>query len=277
MIKLRNVFHSYRDGTRMVSVLRGVDLTIRQGEWVAITGANGSGKSTLIRTCNGLLIPSEGTVNVAGLDLSDPQNREQVKQKVQIVFQNPDAQTVGTTPVEDVAFGLENRGIHREEMQVRIDNVLRKVRLEDKLFADVATLSGGQKQRLAIASCVALEPDCLIFDEATSMLDLVGRKEVYAIARSLWKAGTTVIWVTQRLQELLDADRILVLESGQITYDGNARTLFYDSDIPVRCNWEVPPVIKIGLWLRRQGVPLHTLPLLEEEVPDLVCKFVSQA
>lgn len=276
MINMRNVSFSYRDGARLVHALQGINLAVRPGEWVALTGANGSGKSTLIRICNGLIIPAEGTVSVAGLDLADSRSRDLVKQKVQIVFQNPDAQTVGTTPVEDVAFGLENRGVPREEMRLRVERALREVRLEHKLFADVSALSGGQRQRLAIAGCLALEADCLIFDEATSMLDPAGRKQVHELARKLWKAGVTVIWVTQRLQELLEADRVLVMEKGQITYDGDARTLFYDSDIPARYKWDLPPVVKIGFWLKEQGVSLRSLPLSEEEVADRLCELNYQ-
>lgn len=273
MIEIRNLSYSHRDGQRLVPALQGIDLTVRRGEWVAVTGANGSGKSTLIRMCNGLLVPPEGTVTVAGLDLSAPLNRDRVKQKVQMVFQNPDAQTIGPTPVEDVAFGLESRGVDRDEMRLRIERSLRQVGLGHKLFADVSALSGGQKQRLAVAGCLALEPDCLIFDEATSMLDPAGRNDIYGIARKLWREGMTVLWVTQRLQELLEAERILVMEAGRIVFDGDARALFYDSDVPAQNGWEVPPVVKIGLWLKKRGVPLPSLPLSEEEVAERVCEL----
>ncbi|WP_018133171.1 ATP-binding cassette domain-containing protein [Effusibacillus pohliae] len=276
MIDVQNVTYIYRDGTRRVPALRGIDLQIRRGEWVAVTGPNGSGKSTLVHLLNGLAVPAEGRVSVAGLDLAVPAHRERVKQHVQVVFQNPDAQTVGTTPAEDVAFGLENRGVPREEMESRVERALRQVGLLDKRFAPVSSLSGGQKQRLAIASCLALEPDCLIFDEATSMLDPAGRRQIYAIARSLWESGVTVVWITQRLPELLEAGRIVVLEAGQIVYGGDARTLFYDSDIPQRCQWDVPPLVKIGLWLKQRGLPLESLPLREEEVEELLCAWSCQ-
>lgn len=276
MIQLTNVSYTYRDGTNLIPALRKIDLHVDRGEWVVITGANGSGKSSLIRLLNGLLQPSEGTVSVAGLNLNDPSHRETVKQHVQIVFQNPDAQTIGTNPAEDVSFGLENRGIDRHEMQTRIERVLRQVDLLHKLFADVSTLSGGQKQRLAVASCWALEPACLIFDEATSMLDPVGRKQIYSIARSLHKRGITIIWVTQRLQELVEAERILVLDAGRILFDGDARRLFYDSNIPDRLDWDNPSIVTIGRMLHEQGFSREELPLTEAELGDILCESNCQ-
>jgi len=273
MIKLENLRYSYQDGARQVNALNGIDLTISQGEWVAVTGANGSGKSTLSRMFNGLLQPTDGSVTVAGLNLAETVNQQLVKRIIQLVFQNPDAQMVGTTPIEDVAFGLENRGVPRTEIKARIERVLRQVGLEHKYVSDVSALSGGQRQRLAIASCLALEPDCMVFDEATSMLDPKGRKEILRIACELWKKGMTVIWVTQRLEELADAPRVLVLEQGDITFDGEARELFYKSDVPERLGWDVPAVIHVGYLLQEQEVPVRALPLSEEDLEDLICEL----
>ncbi|MEK8126728.1 ATP-binding cassette domain-containing protein [Paenibacillus filicis] len=272
MIQIESVSYAHRDGEKLIHALQNINLTVKQGEWISVTGANGSGKSTLSRMLNGLLVPTKGTVQVAGLDLADSKNRELVKQKVQLVFQNPDAQMVGSTPIEDVAFGLENRGYSSEDMRSRIEEVLRKVGLQHKFHADVSSLSGGQRQRLAIASCLALEPDCLIFDEATSMLDPVGRQEIYGIARSLWRKGMTVVWITQRLEELPGEGRIAVFEKGTIVYEGDARTLFYHSELPARLRWELPPVVQIGHLLKHQGTPVDQLPLCEEDLEDLVCE-----
>ena len=273
MIKLENLRYFYQDGGRQVTALNGIDLTIRQGEWVAVTGANGSGKSTLSRLFNALLQPTEGTVTVAGLDLADTVNQQLVKQIIQLVFQNPDAQMIGTTPVEDVAFGLENRGVPRDEIKARIERVLRQVGLEHKFVSDVSALSGGQRQRLAIASCLALKPDCMIFDEATSMLDPKGRTEILRIARELWQNGMTVVWVTQRLEEIVAAPRVLVLEEGKISFDGEAREFFYTSGVPSRLGWDVPAVIQVGYLLQEQEVPVSALPLCEEDLEDLVCEL----
>lgn len=276
MIELKNLSYSYRETSGVVYALRGIDLSIRRGEWVAVTGANGSGKSTVSRVINGLLAPTEGTAVVCGLDLAKPEHRQQVKRHVQLVFQNPDAQLVGTNPIEDVAFGLENRGVPKDELKFRIEQVLRHVGLERKRWEDVSTLSGGQRQRLAVASCLALEPDCLIFDEATSMLDPKGRREIYRLARGLWAKGITVLWVTQRLEELLEAGRVLVMEQGGIAYDGGARELFYESDIPMRLHWELPAVVQVGQFLKENGFPLRVLPLGEEELEELACELTSR-
>lgn len=276
MIQVEKLSYSYRDGEKLVNALSGIDLSIHRGEWVAITGANGSGKSTISRIFNGLLVPTEGAVTVAGMSLQAATNQELVKQHVQLVFQNPDAQMVGSTPIEDVAFGLENRGVPRDEIKARIERVLEQVGLAHKITADVSTLSGGQRQRLAIASCLALEPECVIFDEATSMLDPRGRNDIYRIARTLWKEGRTVIWISQRLEELLEAERVLVMDQGKVAYDGGARGLFYGSDLPARLRWDVPAVIQIGYLLQERGVPLSVLPLGEEGLEDLVCEFNYQ-
>jgi energy-coupling factor transport system ATP-binding protein len=260
----------------LVPALHNINLSIRQGEWAAITGGNGSGKSSLIRMINGLLQPAEGTVAVAGLDLKSAAHRAAVKQHVQMVFQNPDAQIIGRNPAEDIAFGLENRGINRDVMITRVEGAAEQVELRHKLFAEVSTLSGGQKQRLAAASSLALAPEILIFDEATSMLDPVGRQRILSIAKSLHATGVTVIWVTQRLQELFAAKRILVLDAGRIRFDGDARSLFYESDIPDRYGWENPPIVTIGKMMREQGIPLQALPLDEAELGDIVCELNCQ-
>lgn len=271
MIEITDLSYTYQDGRQLVPALTGINLRIRKGEWVAITGPNGSGKSTLIRMMNGLLTPTEGEVITAGMNLAAPANRQQVKDHIQIVFQNPRSQMIGGNTVEDVSFGLESRGISRDEMRNRVRQALNQVGLSHKQFADVSTLSGGQQQRLAIASCLALRPDCLIFDEATSMLDPAGRKQVYSIARDLWQKGTTVIWVSQRPQELLEAERILVMEQGAISFDGDAYSLFYESGIPARLQWDVPPIVTIGLYLQAAGVLGRKLPLSENELEGFLC------
>jgi energy-coupling factor transport system ATP-binding protein len=271
MIEITDLSYTYRDGQQLVPALREVSLHIRKGEWVALTGPNGSGKSTLIRMMNGLLTPATGQVSTAGLRLDRPAHREQVKDRVQIVFQNPSSQMIGGNPLEDISFGLESRGMGRAEMRLRIQQALDQVGLSHKLFANVATLSGGQQQRLAIASCLALRPECIIFDEATSMLDPKGRKQVYAIARQLWQTGTTVIWVSQRPQEMLEADRIVLMEQGGITFDGNAHSLFYESGIPTRLKWDLPPIVKIGLYLQETGALGRKLPLSENDLEGLLC------
>ncbi|AIQ55292.1 ATP-binding cassette domain-containing protein [Paenibacillus sp. FSL R7-0331] len=266
MIKAHNITFSYRDGLRRLPVLQGISIHIRRGEWVALTGANGCGKSSLVRLLNGLNRPSAGSLHVAGLDLRSQENRTAVKQHVQLVFQNPEAQTIGSTPYEDVAFGLENRGLCRDEMDVQIRRVLQQTGLAHKADEDTATLSGGERQRLAVACCLALQAEMIIFDEATSMLDPAGRSHILALARELWQQGTTILWVTQRPEELAESPRVAVMEQGSVRFDGDPRTLFYSSGLPEQLGWEPPPVIRIGQLLLSRGWPLSGLPLSEQDL-----------
>ena len=270
MIQAHNLTLEFQDGPLKLPVLQGVNLHIRQGEWLALTGANGCGKSSLIRTFNGLIIPTGGSLNAAGLDLRDPVNRKTVKERIQLVFQNPESQSIGSTPFEDIAFGLENRGISRQEMRNRIKVLLEKVGLTHKAEDDIATLSGGQRQRLAVASCLALDADMIMFDEVTSMLDPIGRREIFSLAQDLWKQGTTVLWVTQRMEELCESPRIAVMEAGRMIYDGDPRTLFYNSSLPDAFMWEFPPVIGIGRLLQRQGLAETLLPLTEKDLEAIL-------
>ncbi|MBT2291287.1 ATP-binding cassette domain-containing protein [Paenibacillus albidus] len=270
MIEAHNLSLSFPDGQQRLAVLQGISIRIGRGEWVALTGGNGSGKSSLIRIFNGLNRPSGGSLTAAGLDLRSPAARTAVKQKIQLVFQNPEAQTVGSTPFEDVAFGLENRGLAYVEMKERIERVLQQVGLSHKSAHKVSTLSGGERQRLAIASCIALEAEMIVFDEATSMLDPGGRQDILDLARQLWHQGTTVLWVTQQMEELADSPRIAVMETGRLVYDGDPRTLFYSSEIPDRLNWTPSPVIRIGRLLQTQGWPLRHLPLTEADLEGIL-------
>ncbi|ULO10181.1 ATP-binding cassette domain-containing protein [Paenibacillus sp. 19GGS1-52] len=270
MIQAQQLTLSFRDGQRRLPVLQGVTIHIEPGEWVALTGPNGCGKSALIRTFNGLNVPSGGSLLAAGLDLRSPSHRSTVKQKIQLVFQNPESQTVGSTPFEDIAFGLENRGLSRAEMGERIKRVLQQVGLAHKAEDEVSSLSGGERQRLAIASCLALEAEMILFDEVTSMLDPAGRRDILTLAKELWQQGTTVLWVTQRMEELTESPRILVMESGKIIYDGDPRTLFYSSALPETLGWQSPPVVRIGRLLQTQDWPAHLLPLTEADLEGIL-------
>lgn len=270
MIQAHNLSLSFQDGQLQLSVLQGIDLHIRQGEWLGLTGGNGSGKSSLIRTFNGLLIPSGGSLTAAGLDLQAPENRSAIKEIIQLVFQNPESQTIGSTPSEDIAFGLENRGIPLKEMKTRIKILLEQVGLAHKAEDDIASLSGGERQRLAVASCLALNARMIMFDEVTSMLDPIGRREIFQLARRLWKQGTTVLWVTQRMEELAESPRIAVMEAGKLIYQGCPRNLFYKSSLPQKLGWELPPTIGVGRLMQAQGWTEAQLPLTEDDLEGIL-------
>ncbi|MDR6226927.1 energy-coupling factor transporter ATPase [Desmospora profundinema] len=258
MIQLENVTFHYpgRGEEPPVSVLSGVDWCVRQGEYVAVMGPNGSGKSTMAKLFNALLLPDEGTVRVCGMDTRDEKLWGVIRQRVGMVFQNPDNQIVGTTVRDDVAFGLENLGLPREEMRRRIADVLPRVGLSGMEEQSPHHLSGGQKQRLAIAGVIAMRPDVIVFDEATSMLDPEGRQEVLDTIRSLHEEGTTVIHITHSAGEALCADRIAVMAAGSVRMDGPPREIFRQGDRLREWSLEMPLFAEVADRLRREGVPL---------------------
>ena len=256
MIGFENVSFSYSGdrGAGATEALTGIDLELRDGEMLAVVGANGSGKSTLALLADGLLAPSAGVVTVDGMDTRDPQRIEDVRVAVGIVFQNPDNQIVGTTVEEDTAFGPENLGLPRDEIRQRVDDALAAVDLGDCSKREPHLLSGGQKQRLAIAGAVAMRPRHLVLDEATSMLDGEGRREVAAIVERLRGSGTSIMYITHDLSEALSADRVVVLDRGAIAYSGTPVDLVSDSALLAGAGIAVPPVVQLTAELRRGGV-----------------------
>lgn len=216
-IALEGVVFAYIKGG--APVLRNISLRIAKGERVAVVGANGSGKSTLVKLINGLLIPQEGQVSVAGYNTQQYLQLRQLRRIVSMVFQNPDNQMVAGTVEEEVAFGLQNYGVPTDEMRIRVQESLAYVELWDERFRPPNQLSGGQKQRVAIASALAFSPLCVIFDEATSMLDAAGRKSVLALQARLKRDGKTIISVTHDMDEAAKADRIVLVDNGQIVLD----------------------------------------------------------
>ncbi|OYD06601.1 energy-coupling factor transporter ATPase [Paludifilum halophilum] len=238
--------------------LSGVDLTVRPGEYLAIMGPNGSGKSTLAKMLNGLLVPVKGSVRVEGLDTRNPDAVSTVRRKVGMVFQNPDNQIVGTTVRDDIAFGLENLGVPRDEMIRRIEKVLQRVGLAGMEERSPHHLSGGQKQRLAIAGVLAMRPQVIVFDESTSMLDPGGRREVLQAIGDLQRQGTTVIHITHSAAEASRAERIAVMTEGSIRRIGSPGEVFRDPD-QLR-NWllEPPPSVELLDRLRKRGMPVRS-------------------
>lgn len=250
MFRLENLSFTYQGGRR---ALADVSLHIPQGEWCAVVGANGSGKSTLARHLNGLLQATSGQVLVAGRQVADYTNIQELRRLVGIVFQNPDNQIVGNSVEEDVAFGLENLGVPRPEQRRRISEVLAMVGLAGKEKLDPSTLSGGQKQRLAIAGALAMQPQALILDEATSMLDPVGAAEVLSVLRGLHSQGLTVIMITHNMSEVLEADRVVVLHQGRLMLEAAPKEVFRHIEELERWHIELPPVTMLGKLLDEPG------------------------
>lgn len=249
MFQIEDLTFTYENGTKALS---GVTLDIRRGEWFAVLGANGSGKSTLARHLNGLLLPAAGKVAVCGREVREYADIKELRRRVGLVFQNPDNQIVGNSVEEDVAFGLENLGVPREEMRRRITEVLRQVGLAGLEQADPATLSGGQKQRLAIAGALAMQPQALILDEATAMLDPAGAAEVLRLLGDLHREGLTIVMITHNMSEVVAANRAAVLSGGRLVFCGTPQEVFAAGDMLRACHLELPPAAALGEML---GIP----------------------
>ena len=261
-IKFEKVHFSYEDAddaevfaSDSAFSLCGIDLTVEEGEFVAVLGHNGSGKSTLARLSNALLFPSEGKITVFGMDASDEKNAFAIREKVGIVFQNPDNQTVASIVEDDVAFGPENVGIEREEIGQRIDFALSAVGMQEYRHFAVSRLSGGQKQRVAIAGVLALKPKVMILDEATAMLDPKGRKEVMDVVYRLNREEKiTVIVITHFPEEALMADRAIVMNHGKIVAQGDPKTVLADEVSLANCSLALPKSLELCRRLQERGV-----------------------
>lgn len=246
--------------------LRNVSFDIYEGEWLAIVGHNGSGKSTMAKLLNGLNFPQEGSITVGELKLSE-ETVWDIRERIGMVFQNPDNQFVGTTVQDDVAFGLENHGIPREEMVERVYKALESVKMNQFLDQEPHHLSGGQKQRVAIAGVLALRPDIIVLDEATSMLDPRGREEVLETVRVLKKNHEmTVISITHDLEEAAKADRIIVMNKGQVYKQGTPEEIFQLDEELVALGLDIPFPVKMSKMLKSLDLPVSKYHLSEEEL-----------
>lgn len=275
LISLQNIFYRYNTDAENF-VLNDVSLAIERGEWVTLLGANGSGKSTLVKTLNGLNVPQQGNVVIDNLELND-ENIWTIRQKVGMVFQNPDNQFVGSTVQDDVAFGLENIGLPREEMIERIDDSLKRVGMENYKVVEPAKLSGGQKQRVAIAGVLALRPEIIVLDEATSMLDPKGRAEVLATVEAIKEeSNVTVISITHDINEAAQADRILVMEKGQIKYEDVPEEIFKLGDELIDLGLNVPFVEKLKQTLVARGLDIPNDYMSEERLVEWLWKYDSK-
>ena len=274
MIKIENLKHYYTDSDgNEVKALDGVDLSIEQGEFVAIIGANGSGKSTLARHLNCLLLPTEGRVEVSGLDTMEEKNMWDIRQQVGMVFQNPDNQIVAAVVEEDVAFGPENIGVPGPEIGPRVAKALATVGMTEYAKHAPHRLSGGQKQRVAIAGIMALEPKCIVLDEPTAMLDPQGRKEIVSTVQKLNKEKQiTIVYITHYMVEALAADRVVVMEKGHIRFMGTPREVFSRVDELEALGLEAPLAAKVASELRKSGVKLPSGIITDEELAQALCQ-----
>lgn len=264
VISINNI--SFRYDSQEAYALKDVSFSVHDGEWLAVVGHNGSGKSTLAKILNGLQFPESGSVTVEDLLLTD-ETIWDIRKKVGMVFQNPDNQFVGTTVQDDVAFGLENNGIPHDEMVMRVKEALDRVRMADFLDQEPHHLSGGQKQRVAIAGVIALRPKVIIFDEATSMLDPVGREEVLQTVRDLKnEQGLTVISITHDLEEAAKADRIVVMNRGQVFAEGKPEDIFRLEEELIKLGLDIPFPVKMGNALREKGLGVPKNYLTEAEL-----------
>ncbi|MEW8976842.1 MAG: energy-coupling factor transporter ATPase [Symbiobacterium sp.] len=265
------------DGAPVTLALDGVDAVVRRGEFLAVLGMNGSGKSTLARHLNALLLPRTGRVLVDGLDTREEHNLWPVRDRVGMVFQNPDNQIVAAVVEEDVAFGPENQGLPPEEIRVRVAEALAAVGMTAHRLRPPHLLSGGQKQRVAIAGALALRPACLVLDEPTAMLDPSGRTEVLEVVRRLNRElGMAVVWITHFMEEAAVADRVIVMARGKVQMVGTPREVFSQAERLRELRLDVPPAVQVAERLRADGVPLPRTILTLDELVEALCQLSSK-
>ncbi|AJA49700.1 energy-coupling factor transporter ATP-binding protein EcfA1 [Clostridium pasteurianum DSM 525 = ATCC 6013] len=276
MVECRNVTYKYEDTeTKTFNLaLDNINVNVSKGEFLVILGRNGSGKSTFAKHINALMIPTSGNIIVDGLDTSDDNNVWTIRNKAGMVFQNPDNQLVATIVEEDVAFGPENLGITPDEIRRRVDNSLKKVDMYAYRKHAPHLLSGGQKQRVAIAGILAMEPECIIFDESTAMLDPLGRNEVINTIKSLnANSNMTIILITHYMEEAIAADRIIVMDKGKIIKQGSPREVFREVEIMKNIGLDVPQMTELAYELRKSGIDIRNDILTIDEMVNELCRL----
>ena len=278
LFDIRNVSHTFEtEEGKSFEALKNITAQIRKGGFTAIIGTNGSGKSTLARHLNALLLPTEGELLVDGMNTSDESAVWKIRQKVGMVFQNPDNQLVAAIVEEDVAFGPENLGVPPEEIRERVEQALEKVGMTAYRGQAPSMLSGGQKQRIAIAGVLAMQPDCIVLDEPTAMLDPKGRAEVMATIHELnEKEGITIVLITHFMEEAVTADRVMVIDRGVLQMDGTAREVFSRADKLTEIGLDVPVAADLSHRLRKAGMAVSENCMTDEELGEALCPFVSK-
>ena len=273
IIEIKELRFSYGSGEdendKPQEVLRGIDLKIKSGEFVAVLGHNGSGKSTLAKHLNGILVPTSGKVLVDGIDTADESKLFELRQRAGMVFQNPDNQIVSSIVEEDVAFGLENLGVPYEEMRRRVDEALKAVNMFDYRMHSPSQLSGGQKQRVAIAGIIAMRPKCIILDEPTAMLDPQGRREVMATIKKMNREyGITIVLITHYMDEAAQCGRVVVM-------DNTPEKVFSQVEMLKKIGLDVPQVTELAWELKCEGFDISPEIITEEQCTEAILKLFS--
>jgi len=275
IVKAKNLTFEYirrdEDGNveGITKAVDNVNIDIKAGDFVAVLGHNGSGKSTFAKHLNALVMPTEGTVYVDGMDTKDSGNTLSIRQTAGMVFQNPDNQIVGTLVDEEVGFGPENIGVPTEEIWERVEKSLKAVGMYQFRSASPNKLSGGQKQRVAIAGIVAMKPKCIVLDEPTAMLDPLGRKEVLNVLHELnRKENVTIILITHYMEEVIDADYVYVMDGGKLVMDGTPRQIFTQVEMLKSMRLDVPQVTELAYELKKAGLPIKDGIIRNEELVE---------
>ena len=277
MIKAENLSFSYESEGAEVKVFENLNIEIEDGEFVAVLGHNGSGKSTFAKHLNAILLPKSGRVTVCGIDTADESRLLELRKNVGMVFQNPDNQIVATVVEEDVAFGLENLGVPRDEMRRRVDEALKTVRMYGYRKHAPHLLSGGQKQRVAIAGILAMEPRCIVLDEPTAMLDPIGRDEVMETVRRLNREkGITIVLITHYMDEAVKAGRCVVMDKGRIVMDDSPANIFPKVEEMRALGLDVPQATELVWELKRRGLDVETGALRSAGAIEAIVKMCGK-
>lgn len=275
IIRIENLIFEYNTGDdeHLVRAIKDISLNIEKGSFTAIIGRNGSGKSTLAKNLNGLLLPSGGTIYVKNWDTKDDDHIWDVRQTAGMVFQNPDNQLVSSIVEDDVAFGPENLGVDPQEIRARVDKSLDAVNMGKYKKKAPHLLSGGQKQRIAIAGVVAMKPECIIFDEPTAMLDPKGRSEIMEIIGELHAEGITVVLITHFMDEAVRADRVIIMNDGDILLDGTPEQVFAEGETIRSASLDVPLGAEMAQRLRKRGIEIPMNVITIEGLVEFLCQY----
>lgn len=266
IIEIKNLNFQYEGSSK--KVLRNLNIDIKEGEFICVLGHNGSGKSTLAKLINAQFIPTEGDILVGNMNTKDDDNLWNIREMCGMVFQNPDNQLVATIVEEDVAFGPENLGVPREELRKRVDDCLELVGMTEYKRHSPALLSGGQKQRIAIAGILAMNPKCLLMDEPTAMLDPQGRKDILDTVLKLREMGKTIIHITHYMEECVNADRIIVINEGDVVLEGTPREVFSNVEQMKEIGLDVPEPTEISYLLNKSNINVRRDVLTVDELVE---------